>query len=161
MEIEESSARSAAISYIGISQKSSGRVVAYLASKEYSIEVAQSVVDSLVADGYINDMRVANSICRGKVLRHAEGKVLLRQRIMHKGIPRDSIEKTLVTLPGDEETIIDLIEARVLPEYQSMQKMTDFDISVWTKKTIRFLINRGYSVSIAVDALRKSLHEVE
>lgn len=54
-EIEELSARSAAISYIGISQKSSGRVVAYLASKEYSIEVAQSVVDSLVADGYIND----------------------------------------------------------------------------------------------------------
>jgi len=161
LENKESSARLAAISYIGISQKSSGRVVEYLIHKEYSAEVAHSVVDLLVADGYINDMRVANSICRGKVLRQSEGKALLRQRMLHKGISRDAIELTLVTLPSDEESIIDLIEARLIPEYQSMLTTTDFDISLWTKKTIRFLINRGYSVSIAVDALRKSLHEVE
>jgi regulatory protein len=84
-------ARSLAVSYIGISHKSSGKVTDYLSRKEVSEEISGQVVSSLIADGYIDDMRITRSIISSRRGRKAEGRRSLQQRLYIAGISKDIV----------------------------------------------------------------------
>ena len=52
--------RSAAISWIGIARKSSGRVTAYLQQQGFENSIIIQILESLQDDGYIDDERMQN-----------------------------------------------------------------------------------------------------
>ena len=154
-------ARSLAISYIGISHKSSGRVLDYLNRKEVMEEIAGQVVSSLIEDGYIDDLRIARSIIYSRKGRKAEGKRALQMRLLQAGVSREAADEADSFMPDDEASIFDLFEERIMPELQKQIKMDNFDADKWMNKSFRFLLSKGYSTSLAMDTLRKRIRDVK
>ena len=154
-------ARSLAISYIGISHKSSGRVLDYLNRKEVMEEIAGQVVSSLIEDGYIDDLRIARSIIYSRKGRKAESKRALQMRLLQAGVSREAADEADSFMPDDEASIFDLFEERIMPELQKQIKMDNFDADKWMNKSFRFLLSKGYSTSLAMDTLRKRIRDVK
>ena len=154
-------ARSLAVSYIGISHKTSGKTSEYLIRKGVSREIAGQVISSLLDDGYIDDLRVARSLIQSRRGRKAEGQRALQQRLLQAGIPRPVIDEASEVMPDDEVSILDLSEERLMPELRKQIGMDSFDAEKWMNKAFRFLLSRGYSTSLAMDTLRKCIRDVE
>jgi len=154
-------ARSLAISYIGISHKSSGRVSDYLSRKDVSGEIAGYVVSALIEDGYIDDMRIARSLIQSRRGRKAEGRRALQQRMLQAGISRETVDSAYEVMPEDSVSILELFEERLMPDLRKQIDMPSFDAEKWMNKTFRFLLSRGYSTSLAMDTLRKRIRDVE
>lgn len=154
-------ARSLAVSYIGISHKTSGKTSEYLIRKGVSREIAEQVISSLTDDGYIDDLRVARSLIQSRHGRKAEGQRALQQRLSQAGISRTAIDEVSGIMPDDEVSIHDLFEARLMPELRKQIGMDSFDAEKWMNKTFRLLLSKGYSSSLAMDALRKRIRDVE
>lgn len=154
-------ARAQAVAFIGISHKSSGKVTEHLVRKGFSREIAESAAAGLAADGYIDDLRIARALAQGHRGRKAEGKQALRQRLLQAGISRAALKEFEEEIPADEETIEELFDGKILPELRRQIDNGSFDADTWMNKTFRFLITRGYTSSLAMDTLRKRIHDVE
>ena len=154
-------ARSLAISYIGISHKSSGKVIDYLHRKGVDELLSLEVVHSLAEDGYIDDLRVARSIIQYRRGRKSEGRRALKQRMYLAGIPADTILESEKYMPDDGSSICDLFEEKLLPELHKLTAAGNYEAENWMNRSLRFLIARGYSTSLAVDTLRKRIRDVE
>jgi len=154
-------ARSLAVSYIGISHKSSGRVTDYLSRKEVSAEISGQVVSSLIADGYIDDMSNARSIISSRKGRKAEGRRSLQQRLYNAGISMEIVSAAIECMPEDDVSIIELFDAKLMPELQKQISQDPFDAELWMNKAFRFLLSRGYSTSLSMDTLRKRIRDVK
>lgn len=154
-------ARSLAVSYIGISHKSSGKVTDYLSRKEVSEEISGQVVSSLIEDGYIDDMRIARSIISSRQGRKAEGRRSLQQRLYNAGISKDIVSEAFESMPEDDVSIIELFDAKLMPELQKQISPDPFDAELWMNKAFRFLLSRGYSTSLSMDTLRKRIRDVK
>ena len=154
-------ARLIAISYIGISQKSSGKVMTRLLMKDVNREVAQDVISDLRRDGYIDDLRVARSIIRQRECGTAESRDRLCQRLAAAGIPDETIIECRDILLTDLESIQSLTDARIVPDL--IKKMDDesFDPNIWMNKSARFLFSRGYNRELVFHALHDALDKVK
>lgn len=154
-------ARSLAVSYIGISHKSSGKVRDYLIRKDVSAEVSEQVVASLTDDGYIDDLRIARSVIQARSGRKAEGRIALQQRMSQAGISRDVISESCEFMPEDEISILELFDKKLMPDLQKQIGLDTFNAEIWMNKSFRFLLLRGYSTSLAMETLRKRIHDVK
>ena len=154
-------ARSLAVSYIGISHKSSGKVRDYLIRKDVSAEVSEQVVASLTDDGYIDDLRIARSVIQARSGRKAEGRIALQQRMSQAGISRDVISESCEFMPEDEISILELFDKKLMPDLQKQIGLDTFNAEIWMNKSFRFLLSRGYSTSLAMETLRKRIHDVK
>ena len=154
-------ARTIAISYIGISRKSSGRILAYLKSKGYSRDTSESVIQQLITDGYIDDVRIARSIIASRTVRKTEAKSLLLRRLHQAGISRDAIEIIKEEIPDDRESILVLVDQKIMPDFRKQMTLDSFDADVWINKSFRYLVSKGYSSSLSLDTLRNRIRDVE
>jgi len=154
-------ARSLAVSYIGISHKSSGKVRDYLIRKDVSAEVSELVVASLIDDGYIDDLRIARSVIQARSGRKAEGRIALQQRMSQAGISRDVISESCEFMPEDGISILELFDKKLMPDLQKQIGLDTFNAEIWMNKSFRFLLSRGYSTSLAMETLRKRIHDVK
>jgi len=154
-------ARSLAVSYIGISHKSSGKVRDYLIRKDVSAEVSEQVVASLTDDGYLDDLRIARSVIQARSGRKAEGRIALQQRMSQAGISRDVISESCEFMPEDEISILELFDKKLMPDLQKQIGLDTFNAEIWMNKSFRFLLSRGYSTSLAIETLRKRIHDVK
>lgn len=155
------SARQCAISFIGISNKSSGKVREYLLRKGYSPDISEKTVLQLIEDGYIADLRVAASILRRRSGKKSEGKALLLRRLLQAGIPESAAKIALSDNVDDRESIRLYIEAMILPSF-SDELLSDRTLFAKSyQKSIRKLISKGFSAELSAESLRKSIRDVE
>ena len=154
-------ARSLAISFIGISHKSSGKIIDFLRRKDVEESLFHDVLQSLMDDGYIDDLRIARSIILSRRGRKSEGCRALKQRMYFAGIPDEVILESEQYMSEDSLSINELFEEKLLPELRKLILSGNFDAENWMNRSIRFLIARGYSTSLAVDTLRKRIRDVE
>ena len=154
-------ARSLAVSYIGISHKSSGRVRDYLIRKEVAEDISDNVVSSLVKDGYIEDWRIARNLISSRNGRKAEGRRALQQRLYNAGISKEAVIAACDIMPEDNVSILELFDAKLMPDLRKQYSIDDFDAENWMNKSFRFLLSRGYSTSLAMDTLRKRIRDVK
>jgi len=154
-------ARSLAISYIGISHKSSGRVRDYLTRKGVSEEICIDVVSGLLSDGYIDDVRVARSLILSRKGRKTESRRAMQQRLYGAGISAEVILAAEEFMQEDEISILELFDEKLLPDLKKLSCLDTFDAQEWMNKSFRFLLSRGYSTSLSMDTLRKRIRDVE
>lgn len=155
------SARQCAISYIGISNKTSGKVREYLLRKGYSLDISEHTVADLIQDGYIRDRRAAEAIVRTRSGRRAEGKAVLLRRILAAGIP-DSIAKEVISdSVDDSKAIVAFIESTILPTYTDAFLSDREGFMKWYQKSMRKLMAKGFSADLSSESLRNSLRDVE
>lgn len=112
---------------------------------------AQEVVDVLVKEKYVDDLRYASAFARDKSAIQGWGEVKIRYMLSAKGVPRDVIDKAL------EEIDQDKAESRLEKLLQNKMKSLKDDPQC-RLKLLRFALGRGYSydeVSHAIDQLLK------
>lgn len=161
MDDSQRDARMRAISYIGISHKSSGRVKDYLVRSGFLPETAQEAVDTLVSDGYIDDLRIARSLAAARTGKKSESRYSLLQRLSQAGISRDVLTCAEEYFRSDEDSLSDLVDTAILPDFKKQMELPDFDAQKWMNKTFRYLMSRGFSSSLVADTLRNRICDVE
>ena len=114
---------------------------------------AQEVVDVLVNEKYVDDLRYASAFARDKSAIQGWGEVKIRYMLSAKGVPRDVIDKAL------EEIDQDKADSRLEKLLQNKLKSLKDDPQC-RLKLLRFALGRGYSydeVNDVVNSLLKSL----
>ncbi len=148
-----SEVRAKAVSFIGISHKSSGRVRDFLIGCGVERSLADQVVDTLIEDGYIDDLRVARGIASARQGRKSESNSRLRQRLLNYGIPDQTICELMEEIRTDSQNIEILVN--------EMYGNVDFsffnseELNAWILSAVRFLSGRGFSRNISLCAIRK------
>ena len=148
-----SEVRSKAVSFIGISHKSSGRVRDFLLRSGVEQSLADQVVDTLITDGYIDDLRVARSIVSTRQGKKTESTSRLRQRLFAYGIPDQAVFDLMEEIPMDSITIEHLVNEK----YKNVD-FSSFDsdeLNSWMMSALRFLSSRGFSSNLSLSAIKK------
>ena len=116
---------------------------------EGDVQAAQEVVDSLIKDKYVDDLRYASAYARDKVSIQGWGDVKIKYMLSAKGVPASVISEALQEIDRDKSSsrLQKLLENKL----RSLK-----DDPQCRLKLLRFALGRGYSydeVSRAIDQL--------
>lgn len=156
--------RTAAISWIGIARKSSGRVKAYLEQQGFENSIIIQILDSLYEDGYIDDQRIAKRLIRQRQGRQGESKAALAQRMRRLGIASEAIESSMPDAADDLDSASALIISRFSRQLEMLRQNSDYvnyseqgrERIVLMQKIARFLATRGFGQTTVMQAMRNA-----
>lgn len=98
---------------------------------------AQEVVDVLVKEKYVDDLRYASAYARDKSSIQGWGAVKIRYMLTAKGVPRDVIDSALQEI--DQDKADDRLEKLLQNKLKSLR-----DDPQCRLKLLRFALGRGY-----------------
>ena len=113
--------------------------------------LAEEVVETLVKEKYVDDLRYASAFARDKASIQGWGEVKIRYMLSAKKISRDVIDQALSEI--DAERASSKLQKLLETKYKSLKEDPQCRL-----KLLRFALGRGYSydeVSKAVDRLMK------
>lgn len=115
-------------------------------------EKAEKVIEILVAEKYIDELRYASAFARDKSSISGWGETKIRYMLSSKGIPREVIDKALEEIDGAKA--MTRLEKLMENKYRSLKEDPQCRL-----KMLRFGLGRGYGydeVSKVLDFLMKS-----
>ncbi len=112
---------------------------------------ANEVVDILVKEKYVDELRYASAFARDKTSLAGWGTVKIRYMLSSKGIPKDVIEAALAEVDGDKasEKLKKIIEVKSKTLKDDPQKRL---------KLLRFALGRGYEYDDVIEILKEYEH---
>jgi len=156
--------RTAAIGWMGISRKSSGRVADYLSKQGFSQDEIPLILASLREDDYLGDTRLARRVVRQRQGRQAESRKALALRMSRLGLDDHAIELALSDAEEDEIAACSVLKqryGRLIDELQNENhhdtretgRLQRYELAV---KAARFLASRGFSHAIISKVLNQA-----
>ena len=118
---------------------------------EGDIAAASEVVETLVKEKYVDDLRYASAFARDKASIQGWGEVKIRYMLSAKKISRDVIDQALAEI--DQSRASSRLEKLLETKYRSLREDPQCRL-----KLLRYALGRGYSydeVSKVVDSLMK------
>jgi regulatory protein len=109
---------------------------------------AMQVLQALVADKYVDDLRYCEAYAREKSSISGWGEVKIRYMLSAKGISRDIISQALTQIDSQraESRLVKLMENK----YRTLK-----DDPQWKIKLLRFGLGRGYSYDEVNEVLKR------
>ena len=107
----------------------------------YGIPEPESVVEQLVKEGYIDDVRYARAFARDKSSLQGWGKVKIRVDLQRKGIEESAITAALSEI--DSEAAEKKLQKLALAKLRQLRNESDPNIH--KAKFMRYLMGRGYT----------------
>ncbi len=121
-----------------------------LAGRAFADEVVDWAIRQLQQDGYLSEMRFAESYLRSR-LQKGEAPWLAAKRAQQKGARSDAVQAALAELSEDydaEQVARDLMQAR------DPAGLRFEDERVWQRQA-RFLRNKGFNADIILRVLKQ------
>ncbi|TPG68778.1 RecX family transcriptional regulator [Brevibacillus laterosporus] len=140
---QENRAYLAAINYLSYRPRSSMEVERYLVGKEFSSELAESMVEKCTQEGYLNDELFAKKWVEERLRLKPRGTYMLKMELKQKGIAPSLIEKVLGRIAYEQE----LDAARSLLRGKVARKTGPIDQKT-EHKLLQFLLRKGFSHSL-------------
>ncbi len=84
-----------ALRYLSLREHNRSELRQKLLAKDYESDLVDSVLDSLVSDGSLSEVRYVQSFVRSNNKRHPEGKAMLLARLVAKGADRATSKEVL------------------------------------------------------------------
>ena len=115
-------------------------------------EKAEKVIEILVAEKYIDELRYASAFARDKSSISGWGETKIRYMLSSKGIPREVIDKALEEIDGAKA--MTRLEKLMENKYRSLKEDPQCRL-----KMLRFGLGRGYGyeeVSEVLEILMKN-----
>lgn len=111
---------------------------------EVSEELADSVLQHLQKEQFIDEKRYAHAFVRDKFRYNRWGRVRLQQELRMKGVPQLFIDEALEEISEDEsyETLLSLLQKK-LP---SVKGKNGYEVKM---KLMRFAMSRGFNADMA------------
>ena len=116
------------------------------------LQAAQEVVDSLIKDKYVDDLRYASAYARDKASIQGWGDVKIKYMLSAKGVASSVISEALLEIDRDKSSsrLYKLLETKL----RSLK-----DDPQYRLKLLRFALGRGYSYDDAIQAINHLLHQ--
>lgn len=111
-------------------------------------ETAIKLLDELVKDKYVDDLRYATAFARDKASISGWGATKIRYALSVKGVSRDVIDEALREI--DESSAKARLDKLLENKYKSLK-----DDPQCRLKLLRFALGRGYSYDEVETAVRK------
>ncbi len=111
-------------------------------------EGAKEILDALVAEKYVDDLRYATAYAREKSMISGWGETKIRYMLSGKGIPRDTISQALTEI--DEDKAGQRLEKLMAVKIKALKDDPQTHI-----KLLRFGLGRGYQYDEVVAAIDK------
>lgn len=118
------------------------------AALDGDMEQARNVVDALVEEKYVDDLRYASAFARDKSSLAGWGAIKIRYMLSHKGISKDVIDKALEDV--DTIRLRERMEKLLENKYRSLK-----DDPQCRLKMLRFALGRGYGYEEAEAVIDK------
>ena len=113
-----------------------------LAKAEKSLEgnkdEARKILQTLIEERYVDDLRYAEAYARDKSSIAGWGAVKIRYMLSAKGVDKDTISKALEEI--DDRKADDRLRKLLENKYRTLK-----DDPQWKLKLLRFALGRGYS----------------
>lgn len=105
----------------------------------------QEVIDELIEEKFINELRFAKSVARGKFNVRKWGRNKIRQYLQLKNIDKHDVTKALKEIPNDK-----YLEACQYLADKKMETLAHKELSAFDKKqkVIASLLQKGYEFDI-------------
>ena len=110
-------------------------------------EKAMQVVEALVKDKYVDDLRYACAYAREKSSISGWGEVKIRYMLSAKRISKDIISQALEDI--DQQRALSRLEKLLENKYRTLK-----DDPQWKMKLLRFALGRGYSYDDVNEVLK-------
>jgi len=149
----EFDARRIAVNFISYRPRSVREVARHLQRKGIAPDIAEQAAERLRSAGLINDDAFARMFIRDKLQRRSGGQMVLRQKLIEKGVARaviDAVLKDLVTDDVQTDVATQLVRARIRRQAGSLKRL---DPNMRRKKLFDFLMRKGFSSEIVKKAL--------
>lgn len=123
-----------------------------LASLEGNVDEASGVVDILIEEKFIDDLRYATAFARDKASISGWGEAKIRYMLLSKGIPSGTINEALSEIDGGKASLRlqKLLENKARSLSDDPQKKL---------KLLRFALGRGYGYDEVRNVLDDLLNE--
>lgn len=112
---------------------------------------AEQVLETLVAEKYVDDLRYAGAYCRDKASLSCWGEVKIRYMLASKGIPREIIAEALEEIDGNRAQ--DRLNRLLQTKYKSIK-----DDPQCRLKLLRYALGRGYSYDEVTSVIDRLIH---
>jgi regulatory protein len=132
-------------------EKCSADILDYLIKHKVSQEFHQSVLNSLIAEKFIDEERYARAVVQDKFRLNRWGRVKIRYFLISKRIPDESIGKALGMIDEDEY--------RQILEWELKKKakiLTKEDPEMKKMKLLQFAASKGFEEEIVWKVLKSS-----
>lgn len=123
---------------------------------EGDVEAVEDVLDSLVKDRYVDDMRYASAFARDKAAIAGWGGIKIRHALAASGVGREIIDEALREV--DRGKADERLEKLMANKYRSLKEDPQCRL-----KLLRFGLGRGYGyedVSVIVEKLIRTDEEL-
>lgn len=138
---------SEAITHIGISNYSSGKIKKYLLNKGYDISLVTDVVSSLIDRGYIDDRRASRSVLLLRTGKKRESKALTLNRLLAAGISEEVAEAVVYEIQSDSDSIKELFDSALPSDFDPYdENMRNF--------ALKLAKQRGFTLECAKNELK-------
>lgn len=146
MSSESSKAYAVGIRLLSRREHSIREIEDKLTSKGFDVSVVQMVIDKLVDQGYLSQTRFARSFLSMRISQ-GKGPLLIHQEMSYRGVTKELIEEVEVELGVDwleqaSEVIRRKCKGAVPGDFREKSKL------------VRHLASRGFSLSVAQQALK-------
>ena len=147
---ETYAAKASALRGLSHRARTSEEVRRSLLTKGFAEPVVEDTVADLERMGVVDDAAYAQAFVRGRFAGRGYGPARLRQDLVRKGVARPVIDAALADLAEAED--VDE-EARQQAERKWRTLSADEDLRKRKKKTLDFLVRRGYGFDVAREAI--------
>lgn len=148
---ERQTAYAEALNYLSRKARTRTEIARKLKEKEIHPEIIETTLVRLQQEKLIDDELYAQQWAKQRVNSQKKGKVLIRQELRQKGVNKENIEQALEEIDPNDE----IASATILAEKK--WKSTSGEVFDKKRKTMAFLMRRGYSS----DIVRKALDAVQ
>ncbi len=138
-------AYAAALNLISIRFRSEKEIRDYAWRKKWEPEIAERVIERLVAKGYLNDQRFAERWVEGRASTKPMSKRRVAMELAKKGVARDQADQALSTF--DDERSLRAVISKKRSRYGDRQKF------------IQYLMRQGFAYGDITTALQETEEE--
>jgi regulatory protein len=146
---ERSDAYMKAIRFLGTRPRTVKEVQMKLQSAGYEQPVIEETLRRLSEQQYIDDKQFAKQWTEHRIHSQRKGKAYIRQELLHKGVDRELVQEALQHIDPDEEL------SSAIEIGGKKWRQTSGQLAERQRKTMAFLLRRGFSADIVQQAVRK------
>jgi regulatory protein len=142
-----SSVRGAALALLGRRDYTAAELRQRLIDKGHDKGEVDEQIESLIADGSINDQRVAASHIRVASQVKGRGRMRIRQELQARGISKPVIESVLAELPAEDEDA-------AIQKFLSRKRVPEKLDQLARNRVFQQLMRKGFTSDAISKALR-------
>lgn len=142
-------AKSAALGYVSDRARTTDEVRKMLTRRGFDADLAEDTVADVERLGLLDDAAYALAFARSRFDARGYGPARIRQDLIKRGVARAAIDDALAELPQEE--VEDAAQEQAATKWRTLSG--EEDLRKRKKKTMDYLVRRGYGYGDARDAV--------